>query len=110
MGTDRIAELAQARAARLHAEESLRLSELEVNLCKWQRRLQDMESRLDVAASGEARLADWEHAIAAGAAGGGTGGMPPALMPEVDTRLQQTVPAPVAHVHQFRRFAHADLP
>lgn len=36
----------QARERKKKAQEALRISELEISLCKWQRRLHDMERRL----------------------------------------------------------------
>ena len=36
----------QARERKQKAQEALRISELEISLCKWQRRLHEMERRL----------------------------------------------------------------
>ena len=38
--------VAQARERKMKAQEALRISELEISLCKWQRRLHEMERRL----------------------------------------------------------------
>ena len=35
-----------ARERKLKAQEALRISELEISVCKWQRRLHEMEQRL----------------------------------------------------------------
>ena len=40
------AGVAQARERKMKAQEALRISELEISLCKWQRRLHEMERRL----------------------------------------------------------------
>lgn len=60
--------LAAARERKLNAQEALRISELEVSLCKWQRRLSDMEQRLFNCEQSEAQLLGGEESPAAYAA------------------------------------------
>ena len=46
----------QARERKQKAQEALRISELEISLCKWQRRLHEMERRLQSCEETEVRL------------------------------------------------------
>ena len=48
---------AQARERKKKAQEALRISELEISLCKWQRRLHEMERRLESCEETEVKAA-----------------------------------------------------
>ena len=56
-------DLQTARSRKLGAQEALRLSELEMSLCRWQHRLQQMERQLADCELSEARLSDWEGSL-----------------------------------------------
>ena len=49
-------EVLLARERKMKAQEALRISELEISVCKWQRRLMEMEKRLESCEANEVRL------------------------------------------------------
>ena len=54
-------DLSTARSRKARAQEALRISELEMSLCRWQQRLQQMESRL--AGCDEYEVSHARHAL-----------------------------------------------
>ena len=49
-------EVLLARERKMKAQEALRISELEISVCKWQRRLMEMERRLESCEANEVRF------------------------------------------------------